>query len=145
MILQLAAAQGQENFLAIIIGTSITTIGIVAVALIQVKGNRKQDAIKTDTETINNAVNHVSPGEPPLTKRFNDFRAVMNDSIEEVKIKAIETKDQVNERFDTVEQKIDGFTEVVNGLMKMHVKTSEDITSIREAVDNRKNSFKKEA
>jgi hypothetical protein len=62
-----------------------------------------------------------------------------------VKLKAIETKDEVNGRFDIVEKKIEGFAEVVNGLMKMHVKTSEDITSIREAVDNRKNSFKKEA
>lgn len=141
MILQLAAAQGQENFLAIIIGTSITTIGIVAVALIQVKGNRKQDAIKTDTETINNAVNHVSPGLPTMTQRVDLIR----EDMDTVKLKAIEAAKIVDERFDTVEEKIDGFTEVVNGLMIMHVKTSEDITSIREAVDNRKNSFKNDA
>lgn len=141
MILQLAAAQGQENFLAIIIGTTITTIGIVAVALIQVKGNRKQDAIKTDTETINNAVNHVSPGSPTIIQRVDLIR----EDMDTVKLKAIEAAKIVDERFDTVEQKIDGFTEVVNGLMIMHVKTSEDITSIREAVDNRKNSFKRES
>lgn len=141
MILQLAAAQGQENFLAIIIGTTITTIGIVAVALIQVKGNRKQDAIKTDTETINNAVNHVSPGLPTMTQRVDLIR----EDMDTVKLKAIEAAKIVDERFDTVEEKIDGFTEVVNGLMIMHVKTSEDITSIREAVDNRKNSFKNDA
>lgn len=141
MILQLAAAQGQENFLAIIIGTTITTIGIVAVALIQVKGNRKQDAIKTDTETINNAVNHVSPGLPTMTQRVDLIR----EDMDTVKLKAIEAAKIVDERFDTVEEKIDGFTEVVNGLMIMHVKTSEDITSIREAVDNRKNSFKNES
>ena len=141
MILQLAAAQGQENFLAIIIGTSITTIGIVAVALIQVKGNRKQDAIKTDTETINNAVNHVSPGLPTMTQRVDLIR----EDMDTVKLKAIEAAKIVDERFDTVEEKIDGFTEVVNGLMIMHVKTSEDIASIREVVDNRKNSFKNDA
>ena len=138
------AITSTENFYTIASG-AITTLGIVAVAWIQIKGNRKVDDVKMDTEIINNAVNHVGPGEAPLTKRFNDFRSVMNDSIEDVKLKAIETKDEVNGRFDIVEKKIDGFTEVVNGLMIMHVKTSEDITSIREIVDNRKNSFKKDS
>ena len=138
------AITSTENFYTIASG-AITTLGIVAVAWIQIKGNRKVDDVKMDTEIINNAVNHVGPGEAPLTKRFNDFRSVMNDSIEDVKLKAIETKDEVNGRFDIVEKKIDGFAEVVNGLMIMHVKTSEDITSIREIVDNRKNSFKKDS
>lgn len=138
------AITSNENFYTIASG-AITTLGIVAIAWIQVKGNRKVDDVKMDTEIINNAVNHVGPGEAPLTKRFNDFRSVMNDSIEDVKLKAIETKDEVNGRFDIVEKKIDGFAEVVNGLMIMHVKTSEDITSIREIVDNRKNSFKKDS
>ena len=137
----LGISQGTLNFFGIIIVALIGLLGVIVTN----HGNKKVESVKEDTSQINNAVNHVASGEPPLTKRFNDFRAVMNESIEEVKIKAIETKDQVNERFDTVEQKIDGFTEVVNGLMIMHVKTSEDITSIREAVDNRKNSFRRES
>ena len=137
----LGISQGTLNFFGIIIVALIGLLGVIVTN----HGNKKVESVKEDTSQINNAVNHVASGEPPLTKRFNDFRAVMNESIEEVKIKAIETKDQVNERFDTVEQKIDGFTDVVNGLMIMHVKTSEDITSIREAVDNRKNSFRRES
>lgn len=137
----LGISQGTLNFFGIIIVALIGLLGVIVTN----HGNKKVEEIKDDTLQINNAVNHVASGEPPLTKRFNDFRAVMNDSIEEVKLKAIETKDQVNERFDTVEEKLDGFREVVNGLMIMHVKTSEDIASIREVVDNRKNSFKNDA
>ena len=137
----LGISQGTLNFFGIIIVALIGLLGVIVTN----HGNKKVEEIKDDTLQINNAVNHVASGEPPLTKRFNDFRAVMNDSIEEVKLKAIETKDQVNERFDTVEEKLDGFREVVNGLMIMHVKTSEDIASIREVVDNRKNSFKNDS
>lgn len=133
----LGISQGTLNFFGIIIVALIGLLGVI----ITNRGNKKVEEIKDDTLQINNAVNHVIPGSPTIIQRVDLIR----EDMDTVKLKAIEAAKIVDERFDTVEQKIDGFTEVVNGLMIMHVKTSEDITSIREAVDNRKNSFKKEA
>lgn len=133
----LGISQGTLNFFGIIIVALIGLLGVI----ITNRGNKKVEEIKDDTLQINNAVNHVLPGSPTIIQRVDLIR----EDMDTVKLKAIEAAKIVDERFDTVEQKIDGFTEVVNGLMIMHVKTSEDITSIREAVDNRKNSFKKEA
>lgn len=120
-------------------------LGLVVVAWINVRGNRRMDKkvteVKADTKVINDSVNHVEDGEPPLTKRFNDFRAVTNETLEEIRLKAIETNDAIVERFDGLDEKMEGFTEVATGLMKMHLKTSQDVASIREVVDNRKNSF----
>lgn len=133
----LGISQGTLNFFGIIIVALIGLLGVI----ITNRGNKKVEEIKDDTLQINNAVNHVLPGSPTMTQRVDLIR----EDMDTVKLKAIEAAKIVDERFDTVEQKIDGFTEVVNGLMIMHVKTSEDITSIREAVDNRKNSFKRES
>ena len=133
----LGISQGTLNFFGIIIVALIGLLGVI----ITNRGNKKVEEIKDDTLQINNAVNHVLPGSPTIIQRVDLIR----EDMDTVKLKAIEAAKIVDERFDTVEQKIDGFTDVVNGLMIMHVKTSEDITSIREAVDNRKNSFKKEA
>lgn len=133
----LGISQGTLNFFGIIIVALIGLLGVI----ITNRGNKKVEEIKDDTLQINNAVNHVEPGLPTMTQRVDLIR----EDMDTVKLKAIEAAKIVDERFDTVEQKIDGFTEVVNGLMIMHVKTSEDITSIREAVDNRKNSFKNDA
>lgn len=133
----LGISQGTLNFFGIIIVALIGLLGVI----ITNRGNKKVESVKEDTSQINNAVNHVEPGLPTMTQRVDLIR----EDMDTVKLKAIEAAKIVDERFDTVEQKIDGFTDVVNGLMIMHVKTSEDITSIREAVDNRKNSFKKEA
>lgn len=133
----LGISQGTLNFFGIIIVALIGLLGVI----ITNRGNKKVESVKEDTSQINNAVNHVEPGSPTMTQRVDLIR----EDMDTVKLKAIEAAKIVDERFDTVEQKIDGFTEVVNGLMIMHVKTSEDITSIREAVDNRKNSFKNDA
>lgn len=133
----LGISQGTLNFFGIIIVALIGLLGVI----ITNRGNKKVEEIKDDTLQINNAVNHVLPGSPTIIQRVDLIR----EDMDTVKLKAIEAAKIVDERFDTVEQKIDGFTEVVNGLMIMHVKTSEDITSIREAVDNRKNSFKRES
>ena len=133
----LGISQGTLNFFGIIIVALIGLLGVI----ITNRGNKKVEEIKDDTLQINNAVNHVLPGSPTIIQRVDLIR----EDMDTVKLKAIEAAKIVDERFNTVEQKIDGFTEVVDGLMKMHIKTSEDITSIREAVDNRKNSFKKEA
>lgn len=133
----LGISQGTLNFFGIIIVALIGLLGVI----ITNRGNKKVEEIKDDTLQINNAVNHVLPGVPTMTQRVDLIR----EDMDTVKLKAIEAAKIVDERFDTVEQKIDGFTDVVNGLMIMHVKTSEDITSIREAVDNRKNSFKNDA
>lgn len=133
----LGISQGTLNFFGIIIVALIGLLGVI----ITNRGNKKVEEIKDDTLQINNAVNHVLPGSPTIIQRVDLIR----EDMDTVKLKAIEAAKIVDERFDTVEQKIDGFTEVVNGLMKMHIKTSEDITSIREAVDNRKNSFKKDS
>ncbi len=133
----LGISQGTLNFFGIIIVALIGLLGVI----ITNRGNKKVEEIKDDTLQINNAVNHVLPGSPTIIQRVDLIR----EDMDTVKLKAIEAAKIVDERFDTVEQKIDGFTEVVDGLMIMHIKTSEDITSIREAVDNRKNSFKKEA
>ncbi len=133
----LGISQGTLNFFGIIIVALIGLLGVI----ITNRGNKKVESVKEDTSQINNAVNHVEPGLPTMTQRVDLIR----EDMDTVKLKAIEAAKIVDERFDTVEQKIDGFTEVVNGLMIMHVKTSEDITSIREAVDNRKNSFKNDA
>ncbi len=132
----LGISQGTLNFFGIIIVALIGLLGVI----ITNRGNKKVEEIKDDTLQINNAVNHVVPGSPTIIQRVDLIR----EDMDTVKLKAIEAAKIVDERFDTVEQKIDGFTDVVNGLMIMHVKTSEDITSIREAVDNRKNSFKNE-
>jgi len=131
----LGISQGTLNFFGIIIVALIGLLGVI----ITNRGNKKVEEIKDDTLQINNAVNHT--GLPTMTQRVDLIR----EDMDTVKLKAIEAAKIVDERFDTVEQKIDGFTEVVNGLMIMHVKTSEDITSIREAVDNRKNSFRRES
>lgn len=133
----LGISQGTLNFFGIIIVALIGLLGVI----ITNRGNKKVEEIKDDTLQINNAVNHVLPGSPTIIQRVDLIR----EDMDTVKLKAIEAAKIVDERFDTVEQKIDGFTEVVNGLMIMHVKTSEDITSIREAVDNRKNSFRRES
>ena len=133
----LGISQGTLNFFGIIIVALIGLLGVI----ITNRGNKKVEEIKDDTLQINNAVNHVLPGSPTIIQRVDLIR----EDMDTVKLKAIEAAKIVDERFNTVEQKIDGFTEVVDGLMIMHIKTSEDITSIREAVDNRKNSFKKEA
>ena len=133
----LGISQGTLNFFGIIIVALIGLLGVIVTN----HGNKKVEKIKDDTLQINNAVNHVLPGLPTMTQRIDLIR----EDMDTVKLKAIEAAKIVDERFDTVEQKIDGFTEVVNGLMIMHVKTSEDITSIREAVDNRKNSFRRES
>ena len=133
----LGISQGTLNFFGIIIVALIGLLGVIVTN----HGNKKVEKIKDDTLQINNAVNHVLPGLPTMTQRVDLIR----EDMDTVKLKAIEAAKIVDERFDTVEQKIDGFTEVVNGLMIMHVKTSEDITSIREAVDNRKNSFRRES
>lgn len=133
----LGISQGTLNFFGIIIVALIGLLGVI----ITNRGNKKVEEIKDDTLQINNAVNHVLPGSPTIIQRVDLIR----EDMDTVKLKAIEAAKIVDERFDTVEQKIDGFTDVVNGLMIMHVKTSEDITSIREAVDNRKNSFRREA
>lgn len=133
----LGISQGTLNFFGIIIVALIGLLGVI----ITNRGNKKVESVKEDTSQINNAVNYVKPGLPTMTQRVDLIR----EDMDTVKLKAIEAAKIVDERFDTVEQKIDGFTEVVNGLMKMHIKTSEDITSIREAVDNRKNSFKKDS
>ena len=133
----LGISQGTLNFFGIIIVALIGLLGVI----ITNRGNKKVEEIKDDTLQINNAVNHVLPGLPTMTQRVDLIR----EDMDTVKLKAIEAAKIVDERFDTVEQKIDGFTDVVNGLMIMHVKTSEDITSIREAVDNRKNSFRRES
>lgn len=133
----LGISQGTLNFFGIIIVALIGLLGVI----ITNRGNKKVESVKEDTSQINNAVNHVLPGSPTIIQRVDLIR----EDMDTVKLKAIEAAKIVDERFDTVEQKIDGFTEVVNGLMIMHVKTSEDITSIREAVDNRKNSFKNDA
>lgn len=133
----LGISQGTLNFFGIIIVALIGLLGVI----ITNRGNKKVESVKEDTSQINNAVNHVEPGLPTMTQRVDLIR----EDMDTVKLKAIEAAKIVDERFDIVEQKIDGFTEVVNGLMIMHVKTSEDITSIREAVDNRKNSFKNES
>lgn len=133
----LGISQGTLNFFGIIIVALIGLLGVI----ITNRGNKKVEEIKDDTLQINNAVNHVLPGSPTMTQRVDLIR----EDMDTVKLKAIEAAKIVDERFDTVEQKIDGFTDVVNGLMIMHVKTSEDITSIREAVDNRKNSFRRES
>lgn len=133
----LGISQGTLNFFGIIIVALIGLLGVI----ITNRGNKKVESVKEDTSQINNAVNHVEPGLPTMTQRVDLIR----EDMDTVKLKAIEAAKIVDERFDTVEQKIDGFTEVVNGLMIMHVKTSEDITSIREVVDNRKNSFKNDA
>ena len=132
----LGISQGTLNFFGIIIVALIGLLGVI----ITNRGNKKVESVKEDTSQINNAVNHVEPGLPTMTQRVDLIR----EDMDTVKLKAIEAAKIVDERFDTVEQKIDGFTDVVNGLMIMHVKTSEDITSIREAVDNRKNSFKRD-
>lgn len=133
----LGISQGTLNFFGIIIVALIGLLGVI----ITNRGNKKVESVKEDTSQINNAVNHVLPGSPTIIQRVDLIR----EDMDTVKLKAIEAAKIVDERFDTVEEKIDGFTEVVNGLMIMHVKTSEDITSIREAVDNRKNSFKNDA
>ena len=133
----LGISQGTLNFFGIIIVALIGLLGVI----ITNRGNKKVEEIKDDTLQINNAVNHVLPGLPTMTQRVDLIR----EDMDTVKLKAIEAAKIVDERFDTVEQKIDGFTDVVNGLMIMHIKTSEDITSIREAVDNRKNSFRRES
>ena len=133
----LGISQGTLNFFGIIIVALIGLLGVI----ITNRGNKKVESVKEDTSQINNAVNHVEPGLPTMTQRVDLIR----EDMDTVKLKAIEAAKIVDERFDTVEEKIDGFTEVVNGLMIMHVKTSEDITSIREAVDNRKNSFRRES
>ena len=133
----LGISQGTLNFFGIIIVALIGLLGVI----ITNRGNKKVEEIKDDTLQINNAVNHVVPGSPTIIQRVDLIR----EDMDTVKLKAIEAAKIVDERFDTVEEKIDGFTEVVNGLMIMHVKTSEDITSIREAVDNRKNSFRRES
>lgn len=133
----LGISQGTLNFFGIIIVALIGLLGVI----ITNRGNKKVEEIKDDTLQINNAVNHVLPGSPTIIQRVDLIR----EDMDTVKLKAIEAAKIVDERFDTVEQKIDGFTDVVNGLMIMHVKTSEDITSIREAVDNRKNSFRRES
>ncbi len=133
----LGISQGTLNFFGIIIVALIGLLGVIVTN----HGNKKVEKIKDDTLQINNAVNHVLPGLPTMTQRVDLIR----EDMDTVKLKAIEAAKIVDERFDTVEEKIDGFTEVVNGLMIMHVKTSEDITSIREAVDNRKNSFRRES
>jgi predicted nucleic acid-binding Zn-ribbon protein len=133
----LGISQGTLNFFGIIIVALIGLLGVI----ITNRGNKKVESVKEDTSQINNAVNHVEPGLPTMTQRVDLIR----EDMDTVKLKAIEAAKIVDERFDTVEQKIDGFTDVVNGLMIMHVKTSEDITSIREAVDNRKNSFRRES
>jgi len=133
----LGISQGTLNFFGIIIVALIGLLGVI----ITNRGNKKVEEIKDDTLQINNAVNHVVPGSPTIIQRVDLIR----EDMDTVKLKAIEAAKIVDERFDTVEQKIDGFTEVVNGLMIMHVQTSEDITSIREAVDNRKNSFRRES
>lgn len=132
----LGISQGTLNFFGIIIVALIGLLGVI----ITNRGNKKVEEIKDDTLQINNAVNHVLPGSPTIIQRVDLIR----EDMDTVKLKAIEAAKIVDERFNTVEQKIDGFTDVVNGLMIMHVKTSEDITSIREAVDNRKNSFKRD-
>jgi len=131
----LGISQGTLNFFGIIIVALIGLLGVIVTN----HGNKKVEKIKDDTLQINNAVNHT--GLPTMTQRVDLIR----EDMDTVKLKAIEAAKIVDERFDTVEEKIDGFTEVVNGLMIMHVKTSEDITSIREAVDNRKNSFRRES
>jgi len=131
----LGISQGTLNFFGIIIVALIGLLGVI----ITNRGNKKVEEIKDDTLQINNAVNHT--GSPTIIQRVDLIR----EDMDTVKLKAIEAAKIVDERFDTVEQKIDGFTEVVNGLMIMHVKTSEDIASIREVVDNRKNSFKNES
>ncbi len=133
----LGISQGTLNFFGIIIVALIGLLGVIVTN----HGNKKVEKIKDDTLQINNAVNHVLPGLPTMTQRVDLIR----EDMDTVKLKAIEAAKIVDERFDIVEKKIDGFTEVVNGLMIMHVKTSEDITSIREAVDNRKNSFRRES
>lgn len=133
----LGISQGTLNFFGIIIVALIGLLGVI----ITNRGNKKVEEIKDDTLLINNAVNHVLPGSPTIIQRVDLIR----EDMDTVKLKAIEAAKIVDERFDTVEQKIDGFTDVVNGLMIMHVKTSEDITSIREAVDTRKNSFRRES
>ena len=133
----LGISQGTLNFFGIIIVALIGLLGVI----ITNRGNKKVESVKEDTSQINNAVNHVEPGLPTMTQRVDLIR----EDMDTVKLKAIEAAKIVDERFDTVEQKIDGFTDVVNGLMIMHVKTSEDISSIREAVDNRKNSFRRES
>lgn len=133
----LGISQGTLNFFGIIIVALIGLLGVI----ITNRGNKKVESVKEDTSQINNAVNHVEPGLPTMTQRVDLIR----EDMDTVKLKAIEAAKIVDERFDTVEEKLDGFREVVNGLMIMHVKTSEDIASIREVVDNRKNSFKNDA
>lgn len=140
------ATSGQNalNFWAIIAGTAITTGGLVAVAWINIRGNRKVDDVKTDTFHINKAVNDVAPGEPTMRQ---EIKIVKKDQ-EAIKATAVLADDKYTELFAAIDAKIDKFMSTVDDLMELHLEETKfhktqaaDIAAIREVVDNRKNSF----
>lgn len=141
------SSENALDFWAIIAGTFITTSGLVAVAWINIRGNRKVDDVKVDTFHINKAVNDVKPGEPTMRQ---EIKLVKKDQ-ESIKATALLSDEKNTKLFKEINDKIDKFMNTVDDLMQLHLdetqfhKTqSEDIAAIREVVDHRKNSFNKE-
>lgn len=96
--------------------------------------------IKTNVVQVNNAVNHVEPGIPPLTRRV--------DRIEETQTKAKEQLEEfigtTNEFIDTTNNKLDLTNASIEKLLVSHVETRQKFDEAIKAIPKRKQDYTEE-
>lgn len=86
-------AQNTTNTSVVLAGIVLNFLGLVLVAYINVKGNRKVDKAVENTEKINSAVNDVPKGTPTLSKRMDDS----NTKIDAIEVGVVEAKKAASE------------------------------------------------
>lgn len=90
--------------------------------------------IKQETAVVNNAVNHVDPGQPTLTQRVD----VITKDIEMIKAVALVNKNEVQKRFDEADEKHDALRGMVADIKDAQVLMADTLSRVRESVDRRK-------
>lgn len=107
--------------------------GLVVVAWINVKGNRKVDKAVENTEKINSAVNDVPKGKPTISERVDDNTVKINAielGVVEAKTAASEAKEIASDTNTVVKS-----VEHLVGSLLEYVVRRKDAESIRAEAD----------